>query len=75
MFVCIYIYVCLCVWVGFCCWIDLFVSALLFVPVFYRIMVLDQGRLMEYDSPSNLLAKEQGLFKSLWKRHQASHNK
>ncbi|KAJ2489954.1 hypothetical protein IWW37_003584 [Coemansia sp. RSA 2050] len=31
-----------------------------------RILVLDQGQVAEFDAPSALLAKEGGLFKSLW---------
>ena len=38
-----------------------------------RIIVLDSGVIAEFDSPSNLLAKEGGDFKSLWDRHQKSH--
>ncbi|KAJ2733976.1 hypothetical protein IW152_002632 [Coemansia sp. BCRC 34962] len=33
-----------------------------------RILVLDQGQVTEFDTPSALLAKEDGLFKSLWDR-------
>ncbi|KAJ2683530.1 hypothetical protein IWW39_005444 [Coemansia spiralis] len=33
-----------------------------------RILVLDQGQVAEFDTPSALLAKEGGLFKSLWDR-------
>ncbi len=36
-------------------------------------MVLDSGKLAEMESPEVLLATEQGLFKALWERHQASH--
>jgi ABC-type multidrug transport system fused ATPase/permease subunit len=35
--------------------------------------VLDSGLLAEMDSPEALLNKEGGLFKSLWERHQKSH--
>ena len=38
-----------------------------------KIMVLDSGRLVEMDSPGQLLQKEGGSFKALWSRHQASH--
>ena len=40
-----------------------------------RIMVLDGGVLAEMDTPDNLLAKseEEGVFRSLWERHQRSH--
>ncbi|KAJ2812496.1 hypothetical protein H4S07_001361, partial [Coemansia furcata] len=31
-----------------------------------RILVLDQGQVAEFDTPKVLLAKENGLFKSLW---------
>ncbi|KAJ1821520.1 hypothetical protein LPJ60_002558, partial [Coemansia sp. RSA 2675] len=33
-----------------------------------RILVLDQGQVAEFDTPSALLAKEGGLFRSLWDR-------
>jgi len=36
-------------------------------------MVLDDGKLAELDTPANLLAKEEGHFKSLWDKHQQSH--
>ena len=36
-------------------------------------MILDGGYLSEMDSPSALLAKEGGMFRSLWERHQRSH--
>jgi len=38
-----------------------------------RIMILDAGNLAEMDTPTSLLAKEDGLFRSLWDRHQRSH--
>lgn len=38
------------------------------------IMVLDGGKLGEMGSPSELLAKKNGLFKSLWDRHLESHS-
>ena len=38
-----------------------------------RIIVLDSGVIAEFDSPGNLLSKEGGDFKSLWDRHQKSH--
>lgn len=34
-----------------------------------RIMVLDKGSLLEFDRPSALLAKEDGVFKSLCDTH------
>jgi len=39
-----------------------------------RIMVLDDGYLGEFGTPSELLAKEGGMFKGLWDRHKASHS-
>ncbi|KAJ2731440.1 hypothetical protein IW152_004528 [Coemansia sp. BCRC 34962] len=33
-----------------------------------RILVLDQGQVAEFDTPSALLVKEAGLFKNLWDR-------
>ena len=41
----------------------------------YRVVVLDAGKLAEMDSPSVLLALENGLFAGLWERHQRSHGK
>lgn len=38
------------------------------------IMVLDAGKLGEMGTPSELLCKSNGLFKSLWQRHQESHH-
>lgn len=38
-----------------------------------RIIVLDSGVISEFDSPANLLSKDGGDFKSLWDRHQKSH--
>lgn len=38
-----------------------------------RIIVLDSGVIAEFDSPANLLSREGGDFKSLWDRHQKSH--
>ena len=38
-----------------------------------RIMVMDAGLLAEIGSPVELLANEGGPFKSLWDRHQKSH--
>jgi ABC-type multidrug transport system fused ATPase/permease subunit len=36
-------------------------------------MVLENGNLIEMDSPSTLLEKENGLFRSLWEKHLKSH--
>ena len=38
-------------------------------------MVLDGGILAEMDTPDHLLAKpeDEGVFRSLWERHQRSH--
>jgi len=36
-------------------------------------MILDSGNLAELDAPAALLEKEDGLFRSLWDRHQRSH--
>eukprot|EP01040_Poterioochromonas_malhamensis_P005555 gene5555-5971_t len=38
-----------------------------------RVMVLDQGKLMELASPKELLEKSDGMFKGLWERHLKSH--
>ena len=39
-----------------------------------KIMVLDAGVLEEFDSPKNLLNSPDGMFTSLWNRHQESHH-
>eukprot|EP01039_Chlorochromonas_danica_P003955 gene3955-4327_t len=39
-----------------------------------RVMVLDQGELKELDSPANLLAVNDGMFKMLWEKHLRSHS-
>ena len=39
-----------------------------------RIVVLEDGKLMEYDSAKALLNIPMGKFKLLWQRHQAEHN-
>lgn len=36
-----------------------------------KILVLDAGLTVEYDTPTELLKKEGGAFKSLWERHVA----
>ena len=32
-----------------------------------RIMVLDNGKIVEFDTPQNLLKIQNGIFKKLWK--------
>jgi ABC-type multidrug transport system fused ATPase/permease subunit len=39
------------------------------VFVSFSVMVLDNGNLMELDSPQTLLEKPDGLFRALWERH------
>jgi len=42
-----------------------------------KIVVLEQGNLMEFDAPQALLAKktsDSAMFKSLWDKHNAVHN-
>lgn len=39
-----------------------------------KLLILDNGLLMESDTPANLLARPQGQFRSLWDKHQKSHN-
>ena len=34
-----------------------------------RVMVLDKGAIVEFDSPDNLLKTERGFFKSLYETH------
>lgn len=36
-------------------------------------MVLDSGVVRELDSPQDLLAKPEGLFRQLWNKHLRSH--
>ena len=38
-----------------------------------RIMCLNEGILNEFDSPSNLLMKTDGMFAALWKQHNENH--
>ena len=38
-----------------------------------RILVLDDGRVAEFDSPSVLLNKEDGLFRALVEKSRAAH--
>lgn len=39
-----------------------------------RVIVLDNGNLAEFDKPEVLLSKADGIFKSLWDKHSATHN-
>ena len=41
-----------------------------------KIVVLEQGNLVEFDAPDKLLAKkgDGAMFKSLWEKHNESHN-
>ena len=36
-------------------------------------MVMDDGKLAEFDSPERLLAVPDGLFRALWDKHVQSH--
>ena len=36
------------------------------------VLVLDSGSVAEFDSPEALLQRPEGLFASLWERHQKS---
>lgn len=38
-----------------------------------RILVLEDGAVVEFDTPSNLLAQSDGKFRALWDRHQQSN--
>jgi len=38
-----------------------------------RVLVLDQGRIAELDTPDNLLAKENGLFRAMVEKSRAAH--
>jgi ABC-type multidrug transport system fused ATPase/permease subunit len=37
------------------------------------VLVMDDGRMAEYDAPQRLLAVPQGLFRALWEKHLESH--
>jgi len=39
-----------------------------------RVLVLDDGRVVEFDSPSALLAKQDGVFKSMVDKSKEAHN-
>ena len=41
----------------------------------YRILVLDDGRIAELDTPGNLLSKENGHFRAMVERSRAAHGK
>jgi ABC-type multidrug transport system fused ATPase/permease subunit len=39
-----------------------------------RVMVLDSGKIVEFDAPQRLLTREEGsVFKKLWEKHSKSH--
>ncbi len=38
------------------------------------VLVLESGSVAEFDSPQALLKRPEGLFASLWERHQKSTN-
>ncbi len=38
-----------------------------------RVMVLDSGNIVEFDSPQKLLEQDNGVFKVLWKRYHENH--
>lgn len=40
-----------------------------------KIMVLDNGFLVEEDKPNNLASKWNGVFAGMWAQHQSSHNR
>ena len=40
-----------------------------------KIMVLDNGLLVEEDTPNNLISKWDGVFSGMWAQHTASHNR
>ena len=39
-----------------------------------KVLVMDMGLVREFDEPKTLLAKPEGLFKQLWKKHVSSHD-
>jgi ABC-type multidrug transport system fused ATPase/permease subunit len=39
-----------------------------------RVLVLDDGRVAEFDSPSALLAKSEGIFKSMVEKSKKAHS-
>jgi ATP-binding cassette subfamily C (CFTR/MRP) protein 1 len=39
-----------------------------------RVMVVEQGKIAEMDTPERLVQKEDGLFAALWKQHQLSRD-
>jgi ABC-type multidrug transport system fused ATPase/permease subunit len=38
-----------------------------------KVLVMDHGRLAEFDAPQRLLQNEGGIFSSLWREHQSAH--
>ena len=39
-----------------------------------RVLVLDDGKIAEFDAPSALLAKPEGIFKAMVDKSNASHS-
>lgn len=39
-----------------------------------KILFMDQGRVMEFDTPKNLLSNKKGHFYGLWKEYEDVHN-
>ena len=40
-----------------------------------KVLVLDGGKLIEEDSPRNLIEKSNGIFAGMWSQYQKSHNR
>ena len=40
-----------------------------------KVLILDGGKLVEEDSPRNLIAKSDGIFAGMWSQYQKSHNR
>jgi hypothetical protein len=42
-------------------------------PRAHRIIVMNEGKIAEFDTPQQLLALEGGIYSSLWSQHEKSH--
>jgi ATP-binding cassette, subfamily C (CFTR/MRP), member 1 len=39
-----------------------------------KVLVMDKGKMAEFDAPQRLLENKEGIFSSLWKEYQTAHS-